>query len=166
MIPRTAFSDALQPNKADGLLDEKNKRAAAEKAAQAPVMTFDEMAEKYLAAHEAGWKGSTSSQQWSQSLRDYVSPHIGGMDVKAITEADVFDVLNPIWRVMPETANRVRGRIETILDYAGRNGSNPARWETLRFKLPKKTRLRNGRRYDMDNGQNSPIPAAMAATPV
>jgi integrase len=128
-------------------LEAKREQAAAQKAARTTAVTFDEMAEAYLAAHEASWKSSAHRTQWRQSLRDHILPIIGNMDVASIGEADVLRVLTPIWRLMPETADRVRGRIEVVLDFAGRNGSNPAKWDTLRFKLPKKARLRTVKHY-------------------
>jgi len=90
-------------------------------------VTFDEAAEAYLAAHESSWKSPVHRDQWRGTLRDYVSPVIGGKDVTEISADDVLKVLNPIWRRMPETASRSRGRVETVLNFAGCNGSNPAR---------------------------------------
>ena len=83
-----------------------------------------------MAAREAGWRRSAG--QWQQSLRAYVYPRIGELAVGDIDTAAVMSVLQPIWTKLPETASRVRGRIEAVLSWAKvhglRDGDNPARW--------------------------------------
>jgi integrase len=129
-------------------VEQKNASRTAQRAAQAASLTFDAAAKAYLLGHERGWKHPAHRTQWHQSLRDHVSPVIGGLDVAAVTTEDVLRVLNPIWRAIPETASRVRQRIETILDFSGRNGANPARWEGhLEHKLPKRNRKREVKHY-------------------
>jgi integrase len=129
-------------------LDAKAERTASQRAAKAAAVTFNNAAEAYLAAHEASWRNPIHRKQWRASLRDHVSPTIGELDVATITMDDVLRVLTPIWRVIPETANRVRGRIEAVLDFAGRNGSNPAKWEgLLEFKLAKPNKARSVKHY-------------------
>ena len=92
--------------------------------------TFKECAEALMAAREAAWRRSAG--QWEQSLRTYVYPHIGELAVGDIDTAAVMSVLQPIWNKLPETASRVRGRIEAVLSWAKvrglRDGDNPARW--------------------------------------
>ena len=94
--------------------------------------TFASAAEEYIASHAAGWRSPKSPAQWRSSLAAYAMPRLGGMPVAAITVEDVLAVLKPIWASKPETARRVRGRIEAILDAAKargmREGENPARW--------------------------------------
>jgi integrase len=111
---------------------ERDAEVARNLAASAVVMTFDKAAETYMRRHSARWQNTDYATQWPNSLRAYVSPVIGRMSVADITTAHVMKVLDPIWHEKPETANRVRGRIESILDWAAasghRSGENPARW--------------------------------------
>jgi integrase len=97
------------------------------------VPTFAECAEKYIAAHKSGWKNEKHAQQWPSTIRMYVNPFIGKLPVDQITVEDVLKALKPIWTSKPETASRVRGRIEQILGWAAamgyRSGDNPAQWK-------------------------------------
>jgi integrase len=105
--------------------------------------TFDQAAEAYLQKFEDGWKNPMHRSQWRATLRDYVSPVLGKLDVEAIGVEDVLRALEPIWSTIPETAVRVRGRIETVLDFAGRNNGNPARWKGhLEHRLAKRNKTR------------------------
>jgi integrase len=108
--------------------DEQRAKAAA----AMPVKTFDEMAEAYIAAHQSSWRNPIHARQWPTSLKTYVSPIIGKLPVNLITTDHVMKVLEPIWHSKTDTAKRVRGRIETVLNYATvrkqRHGDNPARW--------------------------------------
>lgn len=106
--------------------------ARVEKAKPAPaVETFKKVAEDCIAALLPGWTNGKSEGQWRQSLTTYAYPVIGEMDVGAITTDEVYRVLEPIWATKPETAGRVRARIEKVLDRATarklRTGDNPAR---------------------------------------
>src|SRR4051794_13903063 len=98
--------------------------------------TFKALAERYIARHETSWKNDKHRAQWKATLATYAYPRLGGRDVAAIERADVLDVLEPIWTRTPETASRLRGRIEIVLDYAvakgWRTAANPARWRELR----------------------------------
>jgi Arm DNA-binding domain len=124
-------------------LDEKDAARATARAAQAKRQTFAEAAAAYLLKNEDGWKSAMHRLQWRTTLRDYILPMIGRMDVEAIDTAVVLQVLEPIWTTIPETASRVRGRIETVLDFAGRNNDNPARWKGhLEHKLAKRNKVR------------------------
>ena len=94
----------------------------------------------------AGWRNSKHRQQWKNTLATYVYPVIGALPVQDVDTALVFKVLEPIWLTRPETATRVRGRIERILDWAKagsfREGENPARWRGhLDNLLPKRTKI-------------------------
>lgn len=93
---------------------------------------FEALAEAYIETHAHGWKNPKSANQWRASLQTYAHPFIGKKTAQAITTADVLDILRPIWKGKTETASRVRGRVEKILDYATaqglRTGDNPARW--------------------------------------
>ncbi len=105
----------------------------AEATARAGLNTFAEVADAYMAAHAAGWRNPKHRQQWRNTLDTYAKPVLGSLSVAAIGTAEVTRVLEPIWREKPETASRLRGRIESVLDYAKthgwRSGENPARWK-------------------------------------
>jgi integrase len=96
------------------------------------AITFKAYAKGYIAGKEAGWKNDKHRQQWSNSLRDYAYPIIGHLRVCDVDTAAVRKVLDPIWNAKKETARRVRGRIEAILNGAKaeglRTGENPALW--------------------------------------
>ncbi len=123
------------------VLARKAERAAQLRAAEgANDRTFKALAERYIARHEATWKNDKHRAQWKSTLIAYAYPSIGALDVAAIGRGAVLDVLEPIWTRAPETASRLRGRIETVLDYAAAKGwrteANPARWRDLRHDLP------------------------------
>lgn len=90
------------------------------------------MAGLYIAANEAGWRNAKHRAQWVATLEAYAYPHMGDLPAGAVETAHVMAALEPIWREKPETASRLRGRIEAVLDYAKargwREGENPARW--------------------------------------
>jgi integrase len=113
----------------------------------ARAMTFQACAEAYIAAHKAGWRNAKHAAQWPATLGTYAFPVFDGLPVQAVDTALVMRALDPIWTVKPETASRVRGRIESVLDWAKargfRQGENPARWRGhLDKMLPKKTKVR------------------------
>lgn len=109
------------------------------RAEAAKGVTFKECAERYIAAHEAGWKSQKHSAQWLATLTAYAFPIIGSLSVSAVDVGLVLKVLEPLWSTKTETASRVRGRIEAILDWASargfRQGENPARWKGHLDKL-------------------------------
>jgi integrase len=113
----------------------------------AKTLTFKQAAASYIAAHRAGWKNAKHAAQWENTLASYAEPVIGALSVQAIDTTLVLKTLEPIWKVKPETASRVRGRIEAILDWAKvrglRQGENPARWRGhLDHLLPAKMKVR------------------------
>jgi integrase len=121
-------------------------RAAARLAA-AKTMSFDQCAEAFIASHRAGWKNAKHAEQWPSTIKAYASPVFGALPVQAIDTGFVMRVLEPIWTVKPETAARLRGRIESILDWARvkgyRAGENPARWKGhLDHLLPARGKVR------------------------
>jgi integrase len=128
-------------------IEERNAVRLAAKLDAAKAMTFEQCAERYIAAHRAGWRNGKHRDQWSSTLATYVNPIFGALPVRAIDTAIVMKAVEPIWNEKPETASRVRGRIESILDWAAargfRGGENPARWRGhLDHLLPKKTKIR------------------------
>lgn len=104
----------------------------AERAKGDRVWTFRESAEAYIAANEAGWTNAKHGKQWASTLEAYAYPTIGALPVASVTTSHILTLLEAIWRTKTETATRLRGRIETVLDYAKvkgqREGENPARW--------------------------------------
>src|SRR5262249_34972165 len=101
-------------------------------AERARAMTFRNCFEACLASHEDGWRNAEHRRQWRTSIEQYVLPVIGDLPIEEISTAHVIRVLEPIWREKPETASRVRGRIEKVLGWATvrefRSGANPAAW--------------------------------------
>jgi integrase len=113
----------------------------------AKAMTFEACAERYIAAHKAGWKNDKHAAQWPATLSTYVYPVFGSLPVQAVDVGLVMKAIEPIWTAKPETASRVRGRVESIIDWATargyRQGENPARWRGhIENLLPKKTKVR------------------------
>jgi integrase len=128
--------------------DAEKVRKKAEMALQAAKgVTFADVVERYLDAHEASWKNPKHRQQWRNTLRDYVLTVVGNMPVASVGTGEVMQILEALWRTKPETGSRVRGRIESILDYAKargwRDGENPARWRGhLDHLLPARSKVR------------------------
>jgi integrase len=95
-------------------------------------MTFAQCAALYIASHKTAWRNAKHSAQWDATLKTYAYPLIGSLPVAAVDTSFVMKVLQPIWNAKPETASRLRGRIEAILNWATvsefRTGLNPARW--------------------------------------
>lgn len=100
--------------------------------AAAQRVPFDEAAAEYIREHESTWRSLKHAQQWRSTLATYASPHFGHVAVSEVDQARVLRALAPIWKAKTETATRLRGRIEQILDWATahgyRTGPNPARW--------------------------------------
>ncbi len=125
------------------------RRSARDQArlATARAMTFEACAEAYMAAHEAGWRNPKHRSQWAATLKTYVYPVFGDLPVQMVDVGLVMKAIEPIWTRKPETASRVRGRIEAVLDWAAargyREGENPARWRgRLENLLPKRSKVR------------------------
>lgn len=123
----------------------RNELEVARRLAEANVITFDQAAAQYIEAHEPGWKNPKHIEQWRTTLKVYASPVIGELPVSLIDTAMVLRILKPIWNTKTETATRVRGRIEKVLDWSKaqgyRSGENPAAWRGHLDKLlpaPKK----------------------------
>jgi hypothetical protein len=127
-------------------LDARQAERAAKAIADARALTFRQCAEKYIEDHRAGWRSAKHAAQWPSTLQTYVYPVFGNLPVQAIDTALVMKAVEPIWATRTETAGRVRGRIESVLDWATargyRQGENPARWRGhLENLLPKKTKV-------------------------
>jgi integrase len=132
----------------DGIdpLDAKKKEKARRAAEIAAAITFKQAAESYIKAHRAAWRNAKHAWQWEQTLEAHVYPVIGEVSVAVIDTGHVTKILEPIWSTKAETAARVRGRIEAVLDYAKvrgwRTGENPARWKGhLENVLPSRSKV-------------------------
>lgn len=105
----------------------------------AKVVSFKEAAEAYIVVHEASWKNPKHRAQWRSSLKSYAYPSIGALSVRDIALPHILKILEPIWQTKTETATRLRGRVELVLDWATarghREGLNPARWRGHLDKL-------------------------------
>src|SRR5712672_2419376 len=128
-------------------LAEKREARQRHRVSAAKTVTFAEAADAYIQSQMAGWRDPRAAPQWRASLRDHALPVIGTLPVDAIDTGFVMQCLSPIWTTRTETASRVRGRIESILDWARvhgyRAGENPARWKgNLEKLLPKKNKVR------------------------
>ena len=110
-------------------IERRRGERAAQRVATARTLTFDECAREYMADHEKGWRNAKHREQWRTTLARYASPAFGKLPVAAIDETLVLRALKPIWHDRPETASRLRGRIESVLDWARvhgyRSGENP-----------------------------------------
>jgi integrase len=133
----------------DGIdpIDARRAQRARQRLEASKAITFKECAEAYINAHGAGWKNEKHAAQWPSTLKLYAYDVIGRLPVQAVDTALVLRVLEPIWRKKPETASRLRGRLESILDFAKasgyRDGENPARWRGHLDKLlPARSKVR------------------------
>lgn len=124
------------------------------------IPTFLECAEKLLAAKEAGWKNPKHRAQWHMTLKTYAKP-LHEKLVSEIKTADVLAVIEPIWLSKNETASRLRGRIEAVMDYAKvmewREGENPALWRgNLKLLLPQYSKVKNVKHHAALNIDDMP----------
>ena len=115
--------------------------------ARIPALTFKAAAEALIESKRPGWRNAKHAAQWTATLASYTYPSLGRLDVKAVDTQAVLEALRPIWTTKPETASRVRQRIEAVLDYAtamgARSGDNPARWRGhLDNLLPKPSKVK------------------------
>ena len=138
---RRLRAEGVDPIKARG------ERRAKERLDAAKATTFKNAAEAYIEAHKAGWRNQKHAAQWPSSLEAYAYPVFGTIPVQDVDTGLVMKVLEAIWQEKPETASRVRGRIEAVLDWATarglREGENPARWRGhIKNLLPAKSKVR------------------------
>ena len=146
-------------------IDYRNERAKQAKLNGARGMTFREAAKAYIAAHEPSWRNPKHRQQWRNTLATYAYHVLGDVPVGDIDTGLICAVLEPIWTTKPDTASRLRGRIEQIIDWAKVRGApvgeNPARWRGHLDKLlPTKTKVRAVRHHPAMPWQQ--VPAYMA----
>jgi integrase len=137
---RSFVRDGLDP------IERRRTLKLAELAADAKTLTFEQCANAYIEAQQSGWRNAKHADQWQNTLKQYAYPVFGSLPVSAIDTGLVLEVLEPIWKTKTETASRVRGRIENILDWASvhnhRQGENPARWRGhLDKTLPERAKV-------------------------
>jgi integrase len=149
---RAADARKLREQGIDPIEARNESRATAAASGAKQGMTFDACRDAYVAAHRAGWGNVKHAAQWPNSLEAYASPVFGKLAVRGIDTALVLKVLEPIWQKKTETASRVRGRIESVLDWAKvrgyRDGENPARWRGhLDHLLPARSDIKKVRHH-------------------
>jgi integrase len=137
---RTERTDGRDP------LEVRRATKLADKLTASKAVSFRQCASAYIEAHRLGWKNEKHAAQWGSTLEAYAYPVFGDLPVQAIDTALVMKTLEPIWRTKTETASRLRGRIEAVLDWATarefRQGDNPARWRGhLDHLLPQRTKV-------------------------
>ncbi|MER9277628.1 integrase arm-type DNA-binding domain-containing protein [Mesorhizobium sp. M0522] len=120
---------------ADGIdpIEERKEKKSTHRADEAKRITFKQASERYIASQKAGWKNAKHADQWKNTLEKYAWPFIGDLPVAKVETAHIHQILDPIWKTRTETASRVRGRVESVLDWATvrgfrPKGDNPARW--------------------------------------
>jgi len=120
--------------------DRERNRAlrAQERQERVASIAFDQCVKRYIETQADSWSNPKHAEQWANTLRTYVSPVFGSLPVRAVERRHVLEALEPIWKTKPETARRVRGRIEAVLDFAEireyRSGANPARLSREQIK--------------------------------
>jgi len=139
-VARQLLHDGIDP------IDHRKAQRAADAAKKAATVTFAEAAQRYFEQHEGQWRNAKHRQQFLNTLRDYAYPVLGNMAVAEIDAQAVLRVIDGIWLTKTETASRVRGRIESVLDWCTvrghRTGDNPARWKGfLSEALPERSQV-------------------------
>ena len=124
---RSALAAGVDPIHAR---EEESRRKAVD---AARALSFAECSQVYIESHKAGWRNAKHADQWTNTLAIYAGPVIGALPVQDVDTGLVLKILEPIWPTKPETASRLRGRIENVLDWAKargyRSSENPARWK-------------------------------------
>lgn len=133
-------------------LEARRATLAEKRVARIPVTTFKQAAREYIDVHEKGWRSAKHTKDWVVTLDTYAHQFIGDLPVSAINTDLVLQVLRPIWERIPDTASRVRGRIEMVLDACAARGlreeTNPARWAVLKHLLPKPSKVKPKEHYE------------------
>jgi integrase len=148
------LAEAARRQRLDGVdpIDDRRTKQLARRAATVKALTFRQCAEAYIRAHAAGWKNPVHARQWPSTLEAYAYPIFGMLPVTVVDVGLVMQAVEPIWASKTETASRLRGRIESVLDWATVRGhrpagDNPARWRGhLDHLLPKPSKAKAGAR--------------------
>ncbi|RVU36709.1 DUF4102 domain-containing protein [Hwanghaeella grinnelliae] len=147
-FPTVDLSDArTMATEYRGLAAKGTDPIKARKVEPAKIPSFTSCAAQYVRAHRRGWRNAKHARQWVSTLKTYARPTIGTAQVDEIGTEDILKILTPLWTTKTETAKRIQGRIENILDFAAarkyRDPINPARWRGHLDKLlPKPSRVR------------------------
>ncbi len=132
-IARTQIEQGIDP------VQVKKDTRNALRAAKAAEITFEKSAKDYIKAKKEEWKNKKHIKQWESTLEQYAYPVIGTMQVKDVELSHIVKILEPIWKTKTETAVRLRGRLESVLDWAAvrqyRSQENPARWKGYLDKI-------------------------------
>ena len=141
-----------QVQEAQDPIEERKKRLVAQRLEQARELTFEALAGQCIRAKSPEWKNAKHAKQWQATLATYAYPIIGSVPVNDINTDLVLKVLEPIWTTKPETASRLRQRVETILDFGKArgliNGDNPARLKGhLDALLPKVSKVKRVKHF-------------------
>lgn len=130
---RAAVDEGIDP------IAQREMKRSALRAASSTERTFEQVASAYIQAHCDSWKNPKHRAQWVSTIETYANPIMGKLLVAHVHQEHVLQVLEPIWKSKNETASRLRGRIEAVLDFATvrkyRTGENPARWKGYLDKL-------------------------------
>jgi integrase len=140
LVCRKLLREGIDP------IQHRRTKLAEQRVLAIPVTTFKRAAQEYIAVHEVGWRSAKHSKDWVDTLDRFVNPIIGDLPVSAINVDLVLQVLRPIWDRIPDTASRIRGRIEMVFDACAARGlrdeTNPARWAVLKHFLPKPSKVK------------------------
>ena len=141
---RQLLKDGIDP--LDARKEQRAKQAAEAALAAAANVTFKECSDQYFKFHSRKWNNAKHSAQFLSTLKMYAYPALGKVPVAAIDKALVLKAIEPIWYTKTETASRVRGRIESVLNFAKtrgyRSGENPAAWDgNLVHALPARSTI-------------------------
>lgn len=130
---RAAVDEGIDP------IAQRETNRSALRAASSVEKTFEQVALAYIDAHGSSWKNPKHRGQWLSTIETYANPVMGKLLTAHVHQEHVMQVLEPIWKTKNETASRLRGRIEAVLDFATvrkyRTGENPARWKGHLDKL-------------------------------
>jgi integrase len=154
----------------DPRLERTKIQAAA--AAASDVMTFERAAQIYIEAKRHGWRNAKHADQWTNTISTYANPVIGSLSCAEVTTEHVLEILKPIWTTKNETATRLRGRIESVMDWAvvsgHRTGDNPAIWKgKLAHLLPSISKRQRVKHHPaMPYAQVPALIQAIGITPV
>jgi len=128
---KAAHDCRVQLQKGIDPLEDKRQKQLTKRIEDTEAITFKQCATNHHLAKKDGWKNAKHAAQWTNTLTTYAYPVIGDLPVTAVDVAKIMEILEPIWMTKTETASRLRGRIESILDWATakgyRTGDNPAR---------------------------------------
>lgn len=147
-------------------VDQRKAEAAARAAEKAKAVTFRQAAERFIISNRSEWKNAKHAAQWTATLETYVFPIVGNLPVQSVDTPLVSKILEPIWATLPETARRVRGRIEQVIAAAKARGeykgSNPATWKGhLEAVLPKRAKTGKGKKKPQPALPYNQLPAFM-----